>query len=106
MTKRLATRRRNATERMREVAAMPPLDSIDDDAMLTRDQVATLSNISSKTYANREAAGRPIIPVVRIGGIPRYRAGVVKQYLRGQVGSDAARVAAPNRRPESTPQPE
>ena len=90
MTKRLAARRRHAADRLREVTTMPPLDAISDDVLLTRSQVATLANVSVKTIANREGTNRPIFPVTRIGGIPRYRAGTVKAYLRGEVDSTTA----------------
>jgi len=63
---------------------MPRLADMDDDQLLTRSAFGSIIGLNTKTIANRESAGRPIVRPVYVGGVPRYRAGDVRRFVRGE----------------------
>lgn len=89
MTRR-KSRYDHSVERVMYAATLPKLEDMAADSLLTRNQAAAIINVSAKTIANREAAGRPILSVVRVGNIPRYRVGDIRELMRREQIKPAA----------------
>ena len=68
--------------RARRRACVPNLDDLPDNALITREQLSLAANVSISSLKRYEKAGRGP-EVVRIEGLPRYRVGKARTWMRG-----------------------
>lgn len=76
---------------LRELANLPALDALPDDALVSVRVRAAYSGEAVETIYNKRSAGNDPIPSVTDGRAVRYRVCDLKALLRGNLGPSAVR---------------